>query len=40
VIAYADMTPEEARHHRPRVVLVDEHNNPKEIMDKQVLQPT
>ena len=29
VIAYADMTPDEARQHRPRVVLVDEHNNPK-----------
>ena len=33
VIAYADMTPEEARTHRPRVVVVDENNNPKTILD-------
>ncbi|MFN3596579.1 MAG: aspartate 1-decarboxylase [Rubricoccaceae bacterium] len=33
VIAYADMTPEEARDHRPRVVLVDKQNNPTEVMD-------
>lgn len=33
VIAYADMTPEEARAHRPRVVLVDRRNNPSEVMD-------
>ncbi|MDX1530177.1 MAG: aspartate 1-decarboxylase [Rhodothermales bacterium] len=33
VIAYAEMTPEEARQHRPRVVLVDERNDPKEVMD-------
>lgn len=33
VIAYAQMTPEEARIHRPRVVLVNEHNDPKEIID-------
>ena|SRR5690606_40547526 len=33
VIAYADMTPEEARAHRPRVVLVDKANNPKELLD-------
>jgi aspartate 1-decarboxylase len=37
VIAYADMTPDEARKHRPRVVLVDEHNNPKEILDLEVV---
>ncbi len=36
VIAYAQMTPEEARHHRPRVVLVDENNDPKEILDLEV----
>ena len=36
VIAYADMTPEEARRHRPRVVLVDENNNPKETLDLRV----
>lgn len=33
VIAYADMTPEEAAAHRPRVVLVDKHNDPREVMD-------
>jgi aspartate 1-decarboxylase len=33
VIAYADMTPEEAQAHRPRVVLVDEDNDPKEVME-------
>jgi aspartate 1-decarboxylase len=36
VIAYAQLTPEEARRHRPRVVLVDEHNNPSEIIDLRV----
>lgn len=33
VIAYAEMTPEEAKTHRPRVVLVDSENNPTEIID-------
>ena len=33
VIAYADMTPEEAAEHRPRVVLVNKHNDPTEVMD-------
>lgn len=33
VIAYADMTPEEAAEHHPRVVLVDEQNDPKDVMD-------
>lgn len=33
VIAYAEMTPEEAQSHRPRVVLVDKNNDPKEVMD-------
>ena len=28
VIAYAQMTPEEALLHRPQVILVDENNNP------------
>ncbi|ARA92387.1 MAG: aspartate 1-decarboxylase [Bacteroidetes bacterium] len=37
VIAYAEMTPEEARQHRPRVVLVDEGNNPREIRDYEVV---
>ena len=36
VISYAQLTPEEARMHRPRVVLVDEYNNPKEIIDLRV----
>lgn len=36
VIAYAEMTPEEARVHRPRVVLVDEDNDPKEVIDLDV----
>jgi len=29
IIAYADMTPEEAREHKPRIVIVDENNDPK-----------
>lgn len=36
VIAYADMTPEEARVHKPRVVLVDENNNPKDVLTLDV----
>ncbi len=36
VIAYAEMSPEEARRHRPRVVLVDEHNNPTDVVDRDV----
>lgn len=32
VIAYAQMTPEEARKHRARVVLFDEHNEPKQTL--------
>lgn len=36
VIAYADMTPEEAEGHRPRVVLVDEENDPKEVTDLEM----
>jgi aspartate 1-decarboxylase len=36
VIAYAEMTPEEALRHRPRVVLVDERNDPKEILEPRV----
>jgi aspartate 1-decarboxylase len=38
VIAYADMTPEEADAHRPRVVLVDENNDPKDVMDLEAGQ--
>ena len=33
VISYAEMTPEEAKEHKPRVVIVDENNDPKEILD-------
>jgi len=29
VIAYAEMEPEEAREHKPRIVIVDENNDPK-----------
>jgi len=32
VISYARMTPEEARQHKPRVVVVDENNDPKTII--------
>ncbi len=33
VISYAEMTPEEAKDHKPRVVIVDENNDPKDIID-------
>lgn len=33
IIAYAEMSPEEAKAHKPRVVIVDENNDPKKIMD-------
>ena len=33
VISYAEMTPEEAKDHKPRVVIVDENNDPKEILE-------
>lgn len=33
VIAYAEMTPEEAQSHRPRVVLVNKANDPAEVYD-------
>lgn len=36
VIAYTDMTPEEAREHQPRVVLVDENNDPTDVMVLEV----
>lgn len=38
VISYAQLTPEEAKKHRPRVVLVDEKNNPREIIDLDVAE--
>lgn len=34
VICYAEMTPEEAKDHKPKVVIVDEDNNPKKIIDE------
>lgn len=33
VISYAEMTPEEAKEYKPRVVIVDENNDPKSILD-------
>lgn len=33
VISYAEMSPEEAKEHKPRVVIVDENNDPKKVMD-------
>ncbi|MDR9416827.1 MAG: aspartate 1-decarboxylase [Gracilimonas sp.] len=33
VISYAEMTPEEAKDHKPRVVIVDENNDPKDIIE-------
>lgn len=33
VISYAEMTPEEAKEHTPRTVVVDENNEPKTIKD-------
>lgn len=32
VIAYAEMSPEEAESHKPRVVVVDENNDPKSVI--------
>ncbi len=34
VISYAEMTPEEAKSHKPKVVIVDENNEPKQIIDE------
>lgn len=34
VIAYAEMTPEEAQQHKPTVVIVDENNEPKTVVDE------
>jgi len=36
VIAYAEMTPEEAKIHIPNVVIVDENNEPKQIIHEPV----
>jgi len=34
IISYAEMSPEEAKSHKPTVVIVDENNNPKKIIDE------
>lgn len=34
VMAYAEMEPEEAKEFKPTVVVVDEDNNPKDILDE------
>lgn len=34
VISYAEMTPEEAQDFKPKVVIVDENNDPKTIVDE------
>jgi aspartate 1-decarboxylase len=34
VIAYAEMTPEEAQTHKPRVIILDENNEPKTIVNE------
>jgi aspartate 1-decarboxylase len=39
VISYAELTPEEAEEHRPRVVLLDENNDPKDVIDYRVSDP-
>lgn len=33
VISYAEMTPEEAKDHKPKVVIVDENNDPKQVLE-------
>ena len=34
VISYAEMTPEEARDHKPQVVILNENNDPKTVVDE------
>jgi aspartate 1-decarboxylase len=36
IIAYAQMEAEEAMIHKPTVVIVDENNNPKQVLDQSV----
>ncbi len=38
IISYADMTPEEARRHTARVVLVDGENNPVDVRELSVAE--
>ena len=40
VIAYAEMSPEEAQVHKPRVIVVDDQNNPKTVTDYSQHAPT
>ncbi|HET6528666.1 MAG TPA: aspartate 1-decarboxylase [Balneolaceae bacterium] len=34
IISYAEMSPEEAKDHKPKVVIVDENNDPKSTIDE------
>jgi len=34
IMAYAEMEPEEAKNYKPTVVIVDENNEPKDILDE------
>ncbi len=36
VITYAEMSPEEANHHEPKVVIVDHNNDPKNILNESL----
>ena len=36
IMAYAEMQPEEAKTHRPRVVVVDENNEPKRLLEQTI----
>lgn len=40
VISYAEMSPEEARQHKPKVVIVDDNNNPKQVIDETTYAST
>ena len=40
VISYAEMEPEEAKAHKPTVVVVDENNDPKSILEQSVAGQT
>lgn len=36
VISFAEMEPEEAKQHKPTVVVVDENNNPQKVLEQSV----
>ena len=40
VISYAELEPEEAKTHKPTVVVVDENNDPKSILEQSVAGQT